>query len=138
MDRIQLQTRRRRELLDITSFVAEAVAASGVEAGVCHVFVPHTTAAVLVNEGADPAVGRDILEALAAMLPKIPFTHLEGNADAHILASLVGSSVTVPVSEGELKLGTWQAIFFLELDGPRRREVWLTPLGVQPSSSPRP
>ncbi len=128
MDRIQLQTSRRRELLDITSFVAEAVAASPVAEGVCHIFVPHTTAAVFINEGADPAVGENILEALAAMLPKIPFKHMEGNADAHVLASLVGSSVTVPVSEGTLKLGTWQAIFFLELDGPRRREVWLSSL----------
>lgn len=128
MDKIQLQTHRRRELLDITAFVAQAVAASPVEEGVCHVFVPHTTAAVLINEGADPAVGEDILNSLAAMLPKIPFTHLEGNADAHVLASLVGSSVWLPISEGELKLGTWQAIFFLELDGPRRREVWLTAL----------
>ncbi len=109
--------------MDITAFVAQAVAASGVEEGVCHVFVPHTTAAVLINEGADPAVGEDILAALGAMLPKIPFTHGEGNADAHILASLVGSSVMVPVSEGQLQLGTWQAVFFLELDGPRRREV---------------
>lgn len=123
MDRIHLQTARRRELVDITAFVAQAVAASGVEEGVCHVFVPHTTAAVLINEGADPAVGEDILAALGAMLPKIPFKHVEGNADAHILASLVGSSVTVPVSEGQLQLGTWQAVFFLELDGPRRREV---------------
>lgn len=128
MDKIHLQTRRRRELLDITAFVAQAVAASSVEEGVCHIFVPHTTAAVLINEGADPAVGEDILSSLAAMLPKIPFKHVEGNADAHVLASLVGSSVTVPISEGELKLGTWQAIFFLELDGPRRREVWLTAL----------
>lgn len=126
MDKIQLQTGKRREVVDITSFVAETVAAAAVEEGVCHVFVPHTTAAVFVNEGADPAVGEDILQALAAMLPRIPFRHLEGNADAHVLASLVGSSVTLPVSGGQLRLGTWQAVFFLELDGPRRREVWVS------------
>ncbi|MGQ9494867.1 MAG: secondary thiamine-phosphate synthase enzyme YjbQ [Thermoanaerobaculaceae bacterium] len=126
MERLQLVTGRRRELVDITPQVALAVRRSGVENGLCHVFVPHTTAAVFINEGSDPAVGQDILNALEAMLPKIVFRHAEGNADAHILASLVGSSVTIPVTGGELALGTWQAVFFLELDGPRQREVNIT------------
>ena len=130
MDRVQLATKKRRQLLDITPFVARAVEASRVEEGVCHVYVPHTTAAVLVNEGADPAVADDILQALGAMLPQIPFSHLEGNADAHVLASLVGCSVTLPIAGGQLALGTWQAIFFLELDGPRHREVRITCLGA--------
>lgn len=126
VERLKLVTGRRRELVDITPQVALAVRRTGVGNGLCHVFVPHTTAAVLINEGSDPAVGQDILNALEAMLPKICFRHAEGNADAHILASLVGSSVTIPVIGGELALGTWQAVFFLELDGPRRREVSIT------------
>lgn len=126
MERLNLVTGKRRELVDITSQVAGVVRRIGLKDGLCHVFVPHTTAAVLINEGSDPAVGQDILNALEAMLPKIAFRHAEGNADAHILASLVGSSVTIPVTGGELALGTWQAVFFLELDGPRRREVRIT------------
>lgn len=126
MERFQLVTGRRRELVDITAQLVRAVKRSGQKNGLCHVFVPHTTAAVFINEGADPAVGQDILNALEAMLPKIFFHHVEGNADAHILASLVGSSVTIPVTEGDLALGTWQRVFFLELDGPRRREVRVT------------
>ncbi|MCS7181777.1 MAG: secondary thiamine-phosphate synthase enzyme YjbQ [Thermoanaerobaculum sp.] len=126
MDRIHLQTNRRRELVDITAFVNQAVGASGVEEGLCLVYVPHTTAGVLINEGADPAVGEDILNALGALLPAITFRHREGNADAHVLASLLNSSVVVPIAESALQLGTWQAIFFVELDGPRRREVRVT------------
>lgn len=126
MTRVPLSTSRRQQLLDVTPLVSRAVADSGVVEGLCHVFVPHTTAAVLINEGADPAVKEDILSALQAMLPSIPFGHAEGNAGAHVLASLVGSSVLVPVSGGQLVLGRWQAIFFLELDGPRRRELFVT------------
>lgn len=126
MDVIGVSSQRRRQLVDVTSFVQEAVAASDVEEGVCHVAVPHTTAAVLLNENADPAVGDDILAALAAMLPAVAWRHAEGNSDAHLLSSLVGHSVTVPVSAGELNLGRWQAIYLLELDGPRKRELWIT------------
>jgi secondary thiamine-phosphate synthase enzyme len=102
------------------------VAASAVEDGLCHVYVPHTTAALLINENADPAVPEDILAALAAMLPDLTWRHSEGNSDAHVLATLVGGALTVPVSGGELALGRWQGIFLLELDGPRRREIWIT------------
>ncbi|MGD1149326.1 MAG: secondary thiamine-phosphate synthase enzyme YjbQ [Thermoanaerobaculaceae bacterium] len=129
MDVIEVASQRRRQLVDVTSFVQEAVAASGVEEGLCQVAVPHTTAAVLLNENADPAVGEDILAALAAMLPHVEWRHSEGNSDAHFLSTLVGHSVTVPINEGELALGRWQAIYLLELDGPRHRELWITCVG---------
>jgi secondary thiamine-phosphate synthase enzyme len=129
MDVIEVGSQRRRQLVDVTSFVQEAVAASGLEEGVCQVAVPHTTAAVLLNENADPAVGEDILAALAAMVPAVAWRHAEGNSDAHVLSTLVGHSVTVPISNGELALGRWQAVYLLELDGPRRRELWVTCIG---------
>jgi secondary thiamine-phosphate synthase enzyme len=126
VDVIGVSSQRRRQLVDVTSFIQESVAASGVEDGLCHVYVPHTTAALLINENADPAVPEDILAALAAMLPDLTWRHTEGNSDAHVLATLVGGALTVPVSGGELALGRWQGIFLLELDGPRRREIWIT------------
>ena len=130
MDVIEVSSQRRRQLVDVTTFVQEAVAASGVSEGLCHVAVPHTTAAVLLNENADPAVGEDILAALAGALPAVAWRHGEGNSDAHFLSTLVGHSVTVPISEHELSLGRWQAVYLLELDGPRRRELWITCLGA--------
>ena len=129
MDVIEVASQRRRQLVDVTSFVQEAVAAAGVAEGLCHVAVPHTTAAVLLNENADPAVGEDILAALAAVLPAVSWRHGEGNSDAHFLSTLVGHSVTVPISESELALGRWQAIYLLDLDGPRHRELWITCIG---------
>jgi len=126
MDVIEVSSQGRRQLIDITSFVQEAVAGSGVGDGLCHVSVPHTTAALTINENTDPAVGDDLLQALAALVPKVAWKHLEGNSDAHVMSSLVGSEVNVPISGGELALGRWQAIFLLELDGPRRREIWIT------------
>jgi secondary thiamine-phosphate synthase enzyme len=129
MDVIEVASHRRRQLVDVTSFVQEAVAAAGVAEGLCHVAVPHTTAAVLLNENADPAVGEDLLTALGAVLPAVPWRHGEGNSDAHFLSTLVGHSVTVPISAGELALGRWQAIYLVELDGPRRRELWITCIG---------
>ncbi len=92
-------------------------------------YVPHTTAGVTINENADPSVRRDLTMALARLVPEtLPFTHAEGNADAHVKASLMGSSVTVPVRSGALQLGTWQGVFFAEFDGPRRRRVLVQPL----------
>ncbi len=126
MDVIGVASQRRRQLIDVTSFVQQAVAASGVAEGLCHVFVPHTTAAVMLNENADPSVGQDLLAAYEKMVPPVRFLHSEGNSDAHFLSSLVGVSLTIPVSEGELQLGRWQAVYFVELDGPRRRELWVT------------
>jgi secondary thiamine-phosphate synthase enzyme len=126
MDVIEVSSQRRRQLVDVTAFVQEAVAASGVAEGVCHVAVPHTTAGVFLNENADPAVGEDILNALAKILPAVTWHHSEGNSDAHFLSTLVGHSVAVPITEGELALGRWQAVYLLELDGPRKREIWVT------------
>lgn len=121
---IQVRSTKRVELIDITSKVQEVVGASGVKEGVCLVFVPHTTAAVTLNEHADPTVAYDILERLSSLVPeKAAYRHAEGNADSHIKSSLMGSSVMVPVGDGKLLLGTWQGIFFCEFDGPRNRRV---------------
>lgn len=129
MDVIGVSSQRRRQLLDITSFVQQAVEASDVLEGVCHVYVPHTTAALTLNENADPTVPQDLLEAFEKLLPDVRWRHTEGNSDAHLLSTLIGASLTIPISEGELRLGRWQAVYFVELDGPRRREVWVTCLG---------
>jgi len=129
MDVIEVASQRRRQLVDVTSFVQEAVGAAAIADGLCHVAVPHTTAAVLLNENADPAVGEDLLAALAASLPDVAWRHAEGNSDAHFLSTLVGHSVTIPISGGELALGRWQAVYLLELDGPRKRELWITCIG---------
>jgi secondary thiamine-phosphate synthase enzyme len=117
-------TRKRIELVDITGQVRDALRRFSVTSGACFVYVPHTTAAVTINESADPSVGRDINHILARLVPAgADYEHAEGNADAHAKAALVGSSVTVLVENGELVLGTWQGIFFCEFDGPRNRKV---------------
>lgn len=120
----EVTTRRRAQLVDITERVAEAVEKSGVEDGICHVFVPHTTAGVTINEGADPDVARDVEAHLAEIVPKeAAYEHAEGNSDSHIKTVLVGPSCQAPVRGGKLALGTWQAIFLCEWDGPRTRRV---------------
>ena len=120
----EVRTRRRAELVDITERVAEAVARSGIAEGTCHVFVPHTTAGVTINEGADPDVAADIESHMTELVPKeAAYEHAEGNSDSHIKTVLVGPSCTAPVREGKLALGTWQAIFLCEWDGPRTRQV---------------
>lgn len=120
----QIATNRRAQLVDITERVAEAVASSGVKDGLCHVFVPHTTAGVTINEGADPDVAADIESHLGELVPKeAAFEHSEGNSDSHIKTVLVGPSCAAPVRAGKLALGTWQAIFLCEWDGPRTRQV---------------
>lgn len=119
-----VKTRARTEFIDITSEVQEVVDASGVKNGICHVYVPHTTAAVTINEGADPSVVRDIQNSLGKLIPHSGnYLHMEGNSDAHIKASLVGSSETVIIEKDKLQLGTWQSIFFCEFDGSRHRRV---------------
>lgn len=118
---IHLHTTERTGLVDVTDRVAAAI--DGTDRGLCHVFVPHTTAAVVINESADPDVARDLAAAYRALVPEIRFAHAEGNSDAHLLATLLGSSVTVPLEAGRLALGTWQGIFFVELDGPRSRRL---------------
>ena len=121
---IEVQTDSHRQMVDITARVAAAIEGSG--DGLCHVFVPHTTATVVINESADPDVARDLVAAYEAMVPSIRFAHAEGNSDSHLMATLLGSSVAVPVEGGRLCLGTWQGIFFVELDGPRVRKVRVT------------
>ncbi|HEY1456690.1 MAG TPA: secondary thiamine-phosphate synthase enzyme YjbQ [Candidatus Dormibacteraeota bacterium] len=119
-----VQTRRRAQLVDMTERVADVVRRAGVQDGVCHVFVPHTTAGVTINEGADPDVARDIEQQLASMVPKeAGFEHAEGNSDAHIKTVMTGPACSAPVRHGELSLGRWQAIFLCEWDGPRTRQV---------------
>ncbi len=120
----QLKTSTQTELIDITPSVQGAVKKTGVEDGICIIFIPHTTAAVTINENADPSVVQDILMELNKVIPfKGPYRHMEGNSPAHIKGSLVGCSEMVIVESGELVLGTWQGIFFCEFDGPRNREV---------------
>ena len=131
MTRHPVGTDARTEFLDITSVVKEAIAASGVTDGTCVVFCPHTTAAVTIPENADPDVPRDLLMWLNRLVPKdVPgFRHAEGNSDAHLKASLIGSSVTILIENGAPVLGTWQGVFFCEFDGPRDREVWIRVAG---------
>ena len=125
----ELQTREREVFVDVTPQVTAEIARSGVRDGVVVVYVPHTTAGVTINENADPSVRTDMKLALERLVPRsLPFTHLEGNADAHVKASLMGSSVTVPLAGGSLQLGTWQGIYFAEFDGPRRRRVLVSVL----------
>lgn len=121
---IDVRSRSRTEFIDITADVRELVRLANVGNGICHLFVLHTTAAITVNEGADPAVQRDITTFLGKLVPNDPyFTHAEGNSDAHIKSSLVGASETLLVENGKLVLGTWQAVYFCEFDGPRSRKV---------------
>lgn len=121
---IPLNTARKVEFQNITALVQEKISASGVSEGWCQVFVPHTTAAVTVNEQADPDVAADIIAHLETMVPeRTDFRHAEGNSAAHIKSSLFGCSQMLAVTGGRLAMGTWQGIFFCEFDGPRRRRV---------------
>jgi secondary thiamine-phosphate synthase enzyme len=121
---LTLKSREKTELIDITERVEELIAAARVNSGCCDVFVMHTTAGITVNEGADPAVKRDIGNCLDRLIPDAHyFTHAEGNSAAHIKASLIGASQRLLVDRGKLLLGTWQALYFCEFDGPRERRV---------------
>jgi secondary thiamine-phosphate synthase enzyme len=124
MTRLSIRTDRREQMIDITAEVARAVAGSGSDEGVAHVFCTHTTAGITINENADPDVATDLLDGLRRIAPRdAGWLHREGNSDAHLKSTLVGASVTVLVSGGNLALGTWQAIWFCEFDGPRTRNV---------------
>ena len=124
MTKFTVRTDTRCEMIDITDKVATFVRESGLRDGICHVFVPHTTAALTINENADPDVPRDILDSLDRVVPlSNRYRHAEGNAAAHVKASLLGASQTVFVENSRLVLGTWQSLFFCEFDGPRTREV---------------
>ncbi|RQW85602.1 MAG: YjbQ family protein [Geobacter sp.] len=121
---IQLSSRSRNELIDITPRIVEIVKNSGVSSAVLYLCCPHTTAGITVNEGADPDVRRDISRFLEKLVPvDAPFDHSEGNSDAHVKSSLVGVSETLLIENGRLLLGTWQAVYFCEFDGPRSRKV---------------
>lgn len=128
---ISVRTSRRNQMIDITAQVAEAVAESGVQSGTAMVFCPHTTAAVTINENADPDVPHDILLTLEELIPqrRNGYRHCEGNSDAHVKASLVGAGEQVMIQNGALRLGTWQAVFFCEFDGPRTRSVHIQIIG---------
>ena len=123
--RVQLE-----ELVDVTDQVRQAVRSLGVQAGICLVASPHTTCGVTVNEGWDPAVGADAIEHLHQVVPREKsFTHAEGNSDSHIKTMLVGTSAALPVGDGQVVLGRWQAVFLCEFDGPRERELWISLTG---------
>jgi len=126
MVQLQVQTRAKSELQDITSQAQQAVAESGVQEGICHVFVPHTTAGLTLNENWDPDVRGDLVRALSEMVPDLPYRHGEGNSPAHLMSTLVGASETLLVSGGKLLLGSWQGLYLAEFDGPRRRRVLLS------------
>ena len=129
---IEVKSRARTELIDITGEIRELVRKANINNGVCHLFVLHTTAGITVNEGADPAVQRDIITFLNQRVPAdLYYTHKEGNSDAHIKATLTGNSITLIVEGGKPLLGTWQAVFFCEFDGPRPRKVAMTVLQAE-------
>lgn len=126
LHKFKLRTSAKSEMADITRQVQGIVRESGLESGVCHVFAPHTTCGLALNENADPDVKRDIMAKLDDSVPaSFPYRHTEGNSPAHIKAVLTGSSLTVFIEEGALLLGTWQGLYLCEYDGPRVREVWV-------------
>lgn len=121
---LRVKTNARTELVDITQGVQRLVTESGVRSGICYLYVPHTTGAVTINENSDPNVGRDILKELNKVIPfDDDYGHTEGNSAAHIKSSIIGVSKSLMVEDGRLALGTWQAVFFCEFDGPRERRV---------------
>jgi secondary thiamine-phosphate synthase enzyme len=124
MPAMDIKTTVRTEMINITRDIERMLSDSNIKNGLCHIFVPHTTAGITINEGADPSVAEDIVSAFKKLIPwEGGYRHLEGNSAAHIKTSLVGSSDIVAVEEGRLQLGTWQAVFFCEFDGPRTRKV---------------
>jgi secondary thiamine-phosphate synthase enzyme len=126
MQTLQIKTTRRTQFVDITDEVQSAVTKSQIKSGICHVYVPHTTAAVTINEHADPDVASDVEAAFDRLIPhRGPYKHSEGNSDSHIKSILVGNTQTVFISDGRLALGRWQGIFFCEFDGPRTRQLHL-------------
>ncbi len=127
MEKITVHSTDQTEVIDITRKVQTIVDESGVKNGLCLIFVPHTTAAVTINENADPDVKSDILKEINKVIPfSDSYRHMEGNSAAHIKASLFGSSETVIIQNGNFQLGTWQGIFFCEFDGPRMRQIWVS------------
>ena len=126
MEIVRVKTSRRTELVDVTAEVERVVAGSGVASGVCYVYVPHTTAAVMINEHADPDVATDLAGVFDRLVPHAgPYRHSEGNTDSHAKAVMAGASQVIFVERGKLALGTWQGVFFCEFDGPRERKMWV-------------
>ena len=127
MKSLSIRTQKHTQFFDITKEVQAAAATLGITAGILTVFVPHTTAGITINENADPSVTSDMAEALERAIPwDAGYSHSEGNAAAHVKASIMGSSVQIIVQNGQLQLGTWQAVYFCEFDGPRSRNVWIS------------
>ncbi len=121
---INIKTKTRTEFVDITSEIQQVIDEAGIKDGICCMYVPHTTAGITINEGADPSVVSDIQRTLSKLIPNnLNYSHMEGNSDAHIKSTVVGASKTVIIDDGKLLLGTWQSIFFCEFDGPRHRRV---------------
>ncbi|MGO9015371.1 MAG: secondary thiamine-phosphate synthase enzyme YjbQ [Dissulfurispiraceae bacterium] len=121
---LNVKSKSKTEFIDITEDIRSLIKESGVQQGVCHIYVPHTTAGVTINEGADPAVKRDIIASLNRLVPfEGDYNHMEGNSAAHIKSTLVGSAQIILIEDGKLLLGTWQSIYFCEFDGPRHRRV---------------
>lgn len=130
MRALQITTRYREEMVDVTAQVRDAIRGSGVRDGICLVYSPHTTCGVTVNEGWDPAVAADALGHVRELVPQSKaYQHAEGNSDSHIKTMLVGTSATLPVAGGDIRLGRWQAVFLCEFDGPRQRELWIALAG---------
>ena len=126
MHDIHIRTKSQTDLVDITSEVQRVVRDAGVESGLCLVYVPHTTAGLVVNENWDPSVRQDIIHALTKLVPtQGVYQHAEGNAAAHIKACLIGTSEVLPIENGQIRLGRWQGVFFAEFDGPRSRTIWV-------------
>jgi secondary thiamine-phosphate synthase enzyme len=126
MEIMRVRTKRRTELVDVTAEVERLVAKSGGVSGVCFLYVPHTTAAVMINEHADPDVARDLENVFDRLVPHVgPYRHSEGNTDSHAKAVMVGASKVIFVERGKLALGTWQGVFFCEFDGPRERKMFV-------------
>jgi secondary thiamine-phosphate synthase enzyme len=129
---LKVKTTRRTQLLDVTAQVRQAVEKSRVGSGVCYVYVPHTTAAIMINECADPDVASDLEGAFDRLIPfEGPYRHVEGNSDSHMKSVLVGASQTIFVEDGKLKLGRWQGVFFCEFDGPRDRHLQVKVISEQ-------
>jgi len=130
MKELKVTSKKRNEMIDITNDIQKIIVEKKVQNGFVIVYVPHTTAGITINEGADPSVQRDVIETLKKIIPESgDYHHLEGNSDAHIKSSLIGSSITVLIENKKLVLGTWQSIFFFEGDGPRNRKVYLEIFG---------
>ncbi len=130
MEEIKIRSLEHFEFIDVTSKIQDIVRKSGKKEGMCYLYVPHTTAAITINENADPAVKNDIISTFQKIVPwNWDYTHLEGNSAAHILSTVVGVSIAIPISKNELVLGVWQGIYFCEFDGPRNRRLIVSIVG---------